>query len=590
MKHNLGISILLIFLFYTHISLITCTDLEELVWNKIIDNISNAPGAKNSFSFKSLNEKNEITKLKSKLENNIKAESKSETSQMLIEGWLSLNSKDFADIHKYYPLPLPDGTETSLNITSDFGRLNPKYDPNSKNDIPGPTYFWFKLAKDYLYYSLEKADHVLGVIEIINVYKDDKNNTCFDIEERGHTKYHLCALNEDTRDKWVCFIEITVYKKHIFDCSNINKLSKKKRLKLELQTRSKIGLTEVIQPLIIIPQASSYANANWNYNKRGNDWEGTCREGNEQSPVDLPLENIAIASAVKPLFQYEVLDNIATETNLLGMYKTGENIKIIYDNYALRIYSNNFGRLVTVSGSVYLAEEIVFHTPSEHTINSNRFDMEMQVIHNGISKGDYGKKAILCFLFKSKPGKYNKLLEKLDFFNLPNPLDKVRDILYPLFIPHILYESEDMDITMTPPFSFYTYQGSISEPPCIQNTIVYVASNVIEVSVTILELFKESLRIPDQEDDKGNVFISDINPENYRGTQPLNGRAVFHYDHTKYNCPEFVKKKKDSPLFAEDGHYEKRPKTITDYFFVSGDAPSGIANSFVVSEEEARGK
>ena len=320
-----------------------------------------------------------------------------------------------------------------------------------------------------------------------------------------------------------------------------------------------------------------------------------CKEGKEQSPIDLPKINISISSAVRPLFTYEKVDHVATENSQLGLYKSGEKIKIIYHKHALRIFHNNFGKIVTVNGTGYIAKEIVFRTPSEHTINGQRFDMEMQVIHIARTKGDYGKKAILSFLFKAKPGIYNKFIDQLDFYDLPNPLEKIRDINKNLYIPHVFYDSTDEDIYMTPSFSFYTYQGSLTEPPCTENVIHYVASRPILLSITTLQLFREALNIPDQEDDNGNVIVSDnSSTDNFRNTQTLNGRAVFHYDSQEHGSPQYIKKKKTFNMSSigesPNGHYERVEKSYTNYIFVNGNKPSNFPNAFVVPDSEALGQ
>jgi len=188
------------------------------------------------------------------------------------------------------------------------------------------------------------------------------------------------------------------------------------------------------------------------------------------------------------------------------------------------------------------------------------------------------------FLFKKKPGVYNKFTDDVDFFNLPSPLNKKRKITAPLFIPKIFFNTGDEEMPMMKPFSFYTYQGSLTAPPCTQRTIMYVASKPIPLGSTALQLFEEALRMPDLMDTKGNVIISKLLPENNRSTQPLNGRAVFYYDHIKYCGPDPVKK----PV-KKKGHYEKKINKMVDYFFVNGNNPSGLPGAFVVSEKEALG-
>ena len=138
---------------------------------------------------------------------------------------------------------------------------------------------------------------------------------------------------------------------------------------------------------------------------------------------------------------------------------------------------------------------------------------------------------------------------------------------------------------MMKPFSFYTYQGSLTAPPCTERTIMYIAAKPIELGTTALQLFEEALRMPDLMDTRGNVIISKVLPENNRNIQNLNGRAVFFYDHVKYCGPDQIKK----PVKPK-GHYEKKINKNIEYFFVNGKNPSGLPGAFVVSEKEAVGK
>jgi len=45
----------------------------------------------------------------------------------------------------------------------------------------------------------------------------------------------------------------------------------------------------------------------------------------------------------------------------------------------------HFGTLKDVDGTLYRATEIQIHTPAEHTVHKQEYDMEVQVIHESIS-------------------------------------------------------------------------------------------------------------------------------------------------------------------------------------------------------------
>jgi len=266
-----------------------------------------------------------------------------------------------------------------------------------------------------------------------------------------------------------------------------------------------------------------------------------------------------------------------------GRVRDTEILKMKLQDNALRIKAN-FGKAVTKDGSVYDAEELIIHTPSEHKLDGRAYDMEIQIIHNGKSVGDIGRQLILCFLFEKKPGVYNKFIDDLDFFNLPNPNSRVVDIVNKLNIPKIFYSSDETGKPTMKPFSFYSYQGSLTAPPCSEDTIVYVASKPIELGSTALHMLQESLRVPDQINEKGDIKVSDWIAMSNRNVQPINGRPVFYFNHESICGPDKPKKNED-----DLGHYERIKKMSTKYFFVGGTTASGIPNSFVVSKNEAFG-
>jgi carbonic anhydrase len=59
--------------------------------------------------------------------------------------------------------------------------------------------------------------------------------------------------------------------------------------------------------------ASHYCNNNSNYAKHGTDWECTCKEGKEQSPINLPPTTKGVDNKIKHLFLYKFVDYIMTE-------------------------------------------------------------------------------------------------------------------------------------------------------------------------------------------------------------------------------------------------------------------------------------
>jgi carbonic anhydrase len=502
-----------------------------------------------------------------------------------ISDWLFISSDKLKNQEQFPMLKRNQGEEERHKFSIEGQVVNKKFSDSQKEGAVDERQFYFRARAGYIYFTQTKSElNVLGSILMKKVSNAEPLNNAFNTTTVSHClnvfdfeeqNWRICALNEETKLKWMCSLEDYTKSDIDFACKTYNKA----------ESTTTVATRKVTQPVIIIPIASKQCNEKWNYLNKGSNWECTCKEGRSQSPIDLPTKDDADLSSSRPLFQYDFISAKAEETTIDGLMTEGENIKIRYDRNAIRILHPNLGKIITEDGALYQGEEIIFHTPSEHTINGEQFDMEMQIVHYGRSKGDIAKQAILSFLFKKKPGVYNKFIDKLDFFNLPNPIDNLRDITNDLFIPSVFYNTDDEDNIFLKPFSFFTYEGSLTTPPCTERTTHFVVADPIHLSNTVLQLFKEAIKQPDSKDDSGNYYVAD-ELSNYREIQPRNDRQVLIYDHIKFNCPEY----KPAPKKVESlGHYEKHDNYVTDYIFVPSGEPSGIPGSLVVTENEAKG-
>jgi len=104
----------------------------------------------------------------------------------------------------------------------------------------------------------------------------------------------------------------------------------------------------------------------------------------------------------------------------------GGGLKMVMDENMVRVRGDDFGSILTPEGVSYQAVEVVFHTPSDHTIMGKRFPMEIQILHKAVSEGDIGKKAIVSVMIEMMPGIKNDFMEGLDYMNLPTPGDSER--------------------------------------------------------------------------------------------------------------------------------------------------------------------
>lgn len=513
-----------------------------------------------------------------KLNNTNQTEFDQSADGINIEGELFVASASFRNRERFPPVMLPNGTVEEIDIDPDMFRVNRQGCETNSCKLN----FWFRLAPElHLYYAATEKDlNVLGAISIKNVVKvgDPLSPTitqcgeafCFEIEDTVDSNWKLCAITWKRAMKWVCAI--------------------KKALGIEDATcdqkkdNIQIVVKKIKEPIIIIPLPSRHCNDGWNYQKGGHDWECECKDGFEQSPINLPKKEDAIDSPVRPLFAYNEVSARAPYNTVDGTLTENVPLKIKIFEGALRIFHHNLGKVTTIDGAVFYAEEIIFHTPAEHTLNGKKYDMEIQIVHYGQTKGDISKQLVLSFLIEKKPGVYNQFFDDIDMFNLPDAITKEKELNNNIFIPKLFYRSDDTDVPMMKPFSFYTYQGSLTSPPCSERTIMYVAAKPIKLSTTTVQLFQEALRVPDLVDKNGNIMTTDWLPNSSRLIQPSNGRPVFFYDHVKYCGPDPMPKKP-----VPKGHYEKVIQKATNYFYVNGDKPSGLPGAFVVAEHEAKG-
>jgi len=80
---------------------------------------------------------------------------------------------------------------------------------------------------------------------------------------------------------------------------------------------------------------------------------------------------------------------------------------------------NIIGSIEDIMGNIYNAYEILIHTPADHVINGEKYNMEIQVMHEAVA-GDFKRKAGLSILFKIQAGAKNAFFDSLDIMDLPN--------------------------------------------------------------------------------------------------------------------------------------------------------------------------
>ena len=196
-----------------------------------------------------------------------------------------------------------------------------------------------------------------------------------------------------------------------------------------------------------------------------------CKTGTQQSPINIDK----FIQAELPRLTY------AYSPSPLSVSNTGRSVQV---NYAP-------GSHLTLDEKVFELQSFQFHTPSEHYLDGAPYPMELEFIH----KAEDGAMAIISVLVKV--GAHNPVIEGI-WQNVPAAGQSKS-------VDSVGLSAEDL---MPEDKSYYTYEGSLTSPPCTEGVVWYVLKEPIEISEKQLTAFQ-------------GVF-----PVNARPIQPLGGRTI----------------------------------------------------------------
>jgi carbonic anhydrase len=107
------------------------------------------------------------------------------------------------------------------------------------------------------------------------------------------------------------------------------------------------------------------------------------------------------------------------------------------------------------------AKTMSFHAPSEHTIEGEHFDLELQIFHRLSTNESYPRNtAIVSALFRE--GEPNEFLD-----GIVTDRGSI-DLMH-------LFDTPTID-------TFFAYSGSLTTPPCTENVNWYIHGTVFEAS------------------------------------------------------------------------------------------------------------
>lgn len=211
-----------------------------------------------------------------------------------------------------------------------------------------------------------------------------------------------------------------------------------------------------------------------------------CSNGTMQSPVDMSNERVQIISRPE-----QRLYKVANAT----LMNRGHDIQIEWHGGAGSLFIN---------GTEYPLRYAHWHSPSEHTINGRRYDMELHLVHLNTDLNVKNRIAVVGILYKI--GEPDQFLSKL-MPNISSIIDKKNNES-----ALGLVDPNEIKFRST---RYYRYMGSLTVPPCTEGVIWTLNREVKTVSREQVKLLREA--------------VHDFAEENARPLQHHNNRDIYLY-------------------------------------------------------------
>lgn len=198
--------------------------------------------------------------------------------------------------------------------------------------------------------------------------------------------------------------------------------------------------------------------------------------GQAQSPVD--IVETKKDESLKPIeFHYD------SQTKIHDVINNGHTIQFDFES----------GNYIMLNGEKYELKQFHFHEADEHTIKGVRYPLVVHMVH--VSKD--GKYAVVAVMAEEDT-QNNSVFNFLEKY-LPVNINEMKKVDASLDLNQILPVKR----------TYYTYNGSLTTPPCTEGVEWFIFKNPINVSPKMIQELKIMMPI-----------------NNFRNVQPLNGRII----------------------------------------------------------------
>jgi len=213
--------------------------------------------------------------------------------------------------------------------------------------------------------------------------------------------------------------------------------------------------------IVSVPMGAVAGGSHWGYTGHGGPehWASMskefelCGSGKEQSPI-----NISDAKTANlPAIQFD--------------YKPG-SLEVLNNGHTIQV-NHAAGSSITVGGEKYELLQFHFHTPSENTVDGKAFPKEMHLVH----KSAKGQLAVVGVF--TKTGAKNTVLEKV-WEHMPHKAGDKK------MVASVSINAADF---LPADRSYYSFNGSLTTPPCSEGVKWMVLKTPVEASSEQIKQF-----------------------------------------------------------------------------------------------------
>ncbi|WP_229474478.1 carbonic anhydrase [Pseudoduganella lurida] len=177
-----------------------------------------------------------------------------------------------------------------------------------------------------------------------------------------------------------------------------------------------------------------------------------CSAGTRQSPID-------------------IRDGIKVDLEQIAFDYRPSGFSVTDNGHTVQVQLGT-GNFLTVGGRTYELQQLHFHRPAEERVNGKTYEMGIHLVHKDIE----GHVAILALMLQR--GKPQPAVQTV-WNNLP--LEK-KDT----FTPSVVFDPNDL---LPQRRDYYTYMGSMTEPPCSEGVLWLVMKEPLQASPEQMALF-----------------------------------------------------------------------------------------------------